>query len=339
MNDISIAVDAMGGDNAPRAICEGTLAALREMNDIRVTLCGREAEIRPFFEGADDIKDRLTILDAPDVISMHDAPMLAVRRKTESSMVKAMLEVKEGRCQAFVSAGSTGAVLAGGMTRVGRIRGIERPALATVFPGRRGLFMLIDCGANVDCQPKYLTQFGLMGKVYMENVLGMHDPAVGLVNIGAEDTKGNALSKETYQLMKAQSVYRFAGNVEARDIPLGEVQVVVCDGFDGNLILKYTEGLSSAMVGMLKEEMLSSLRTKLGAALVMPALKRFKGRLSAENVGGAPLLGVNGAIIKAHGNSNATAFKNAIRQARDMLKGRVTEEIQSGLQRLLPEEG
>ena len=181
--------------------------------------------------------------------------------------------------------------------------------------------------------------FGLMGKVYLENVLGMHDPAVGLVNIGAEDTKGNALSKETYQLMKAQSVYRFAGNVEARDIPLGEVQVVVCDGFDGNLILKYTEGLSSAMVGMLKEEMLSSLRTKLGAALVMPALKRFKGRLSAENVGGAPLLGVNGAIIKAHGNSNATAFKNAIRQARDMLKGRVTEEIQSGLQRLLPEEG
>lgn len=334
-----IAVDAMGGDNAPRAVCEGALQALREMPEIGVRLYGRENEIRACLGEYENVKDRLEIVHAEEVIDMHESPMMAVRKKTDSSLVKAMLAVKNGEAQAFVSAGSTGAVLAGGMTRVGRIRGIERPALATVFPGRRGLFMLIDCGANVDCQPKYLTQFGLMGKVYMENVLGMHDPAVGLVNIGAEDTKGNALSKETYQLMKAQSVYRFAGNVEARDIPLGEVQVVVCDGFDGNLILKYTEGLSSAMVGMLKEEMLSSLRTKLGAALVMPALKRFKGRLSAENVGGAPLLGVNGAIIKAHGNSNATAFKNAIRQARDMLKGRVTEEIQSGLQRLLPEEG
>ena len=287
----------------------------------------------------DDVKDRLEVVHAEDVIDMHEAPVLAVRRKSESSMVKAMLAVKSGEAQAFVSAGSTGALLAGGMLRVGRIRGIERPALATVFPGRRGLFMLIDCGANVDCQPQYLAQFGLMGKVYMEKVLGMRDPAVGLVNIGAEESKGNALSKKTYELMSAQSAYRFAGNIEARDILLGEVQVVVCDGFDGNLILKYTEGLASAMMGMMKEEMLSSLRTKVGAMLVKPALRRFKNRLSAEEVGGAPLLGVQCAMVKAHGNSNARAFKNAIRQARDMLEGRVTDEIRHGLARLMPEEG
>ena len=197
MPDWIIAVDAMGGDNAPRAVCEGALQALREMPEISVRLYGRENEIRACLGEYGDVKDRLEIVHAEEVIDMHESPMMAVRKKTDSSLVKAMLAVKNGEAQAFVSAGSTGAVLAGGMTRVGRIRGIERPALATVFPGRRGLFMLIDCGANVDCQPKYLTQFGLMGKVYMENVLGMHDPAVGLVNIGAEDTKGNALSKET----------------------------------------------------------------------------------------------------------------------------------------------
>lgn len=339
MSNWIIAVDAMGGDNAPKAVCEGTLQALREMPELSVRLYGREDEVRACLGDCEDVKSRLEIVHADEVIDMHESPMMAVRRKTESSMVKAMLAVKSGEAQAFVSAGSTGAVLAGGMTRVGRIRGMERPALATVFPGRHGLFMLIDCGANVDCQPRYLAQFGLMGKVYMEKVLGMKDPAVGLVNIGAEETKGNALSKETYQLMRAQDVYRFVGNVEARDVPLGDVQVVVCDGFDGNLLLKYTEGLSSAMVGMLKEEMYSSQRTKLGALLMMPALKRFKGRLSAEEVGGAPLLGVNGAMIKAHGNSNARAFKNAIRQARDMLEGRVTEEITEGLSRLTPEEG
>lgn len=339
MPDWIIAVDAMGGDNAPKAVCEGALLALREMPEIGVRLYGRESDVRACLGVYDDVKDRLEVVHAEEVIDMHEAPVLAVRRKSESSMVKAMLAVKSGEAQAFVSAGSTGALLAGGMLRVGRIRGIERPALATVFPGRRGLFMLIDCGANVDCQPQYLAQFGLMGKVYMEKVQGMRDPAVGLVNIGAEESKGNALSKKTYELMSGQSAYRFAGNIEARDIPLGEVQVVVCDGFDGNLILKYTEGLASAMMGMMKEEMLSSLRTKVGAMLVKPALRRFKNRLSAEEVGGAPLLGVQCAMVKAHGNSNARAFKNAIRQARDMLEGRVTDEIRDGLARLMPEEG
>ena len=197
MPDWIIAVDAMGGDNAPRAVCEGALQALREMPEISVRLYGRENEIRACLGEYGDVKDRLEIVHAEEVIDMHESPMMAVRKKTDSSLVKAMLAVKNGEAQAFVSAGSTGAVLAGGMTRVGRIRGIERPALATVFPGRRGLFMLIDCGANVDCQPKYLTQFGLMGKVYMENVLGMHDPAVGLVmnvRLGDHVAAGDSLA-------------------------------------------------------------------------------------------------------------------------------------------------
>ena len=283
MNDISIAVDAMGGDNAPRAICEGTLKALREMNDIRVTLCGRQAEIRPFFEGADDIKDRLTLLDAPDVITMHDAPMLAVRRKTESSMVKAMLEVKEGRCQAFVSAGSTGAVLAGGILRVGRIRGIERPALAPVLPGRKKPFLLIDCGANVDCRAEYLNQFGLMGTIYMEKIVGAKEPCAGLVNIGTEAEKGCQMVKDAYKLMSGQSVYRFYGNLEARDVPLGEADVAVCDGFVGNVILKYTEGLAGTLTGMLKDTIMESgLRGKLGGLLLKPALRVFKSKMNYE---------------------------------------------------------
>lgn len=339
MNDISIAVDAMGGDNAPRAICEGTLAALREMSDIRVTLCGREAEIRPFFEGADDIKDRLTLLDAPDVITMHDAPMLAVRRKTESSMVKAMLEVKEGRCQAFVSAGSTGAVLAGGILRVGRIRGIERPALAPVLPGRKKPFLLIDSGANVDCRAEYLNQFGLMGTIYMEKIVGAKEPKAGLVNIGTEAEKGCQMVKDAYKLMSGQSVYRFYGNLEARDVPLGEADVAVCDGFVGNVILKYTEGLAGTLTGMLKDTIMESgLRGKLGGLLLKPALRAFKSKMNYEEHGGAPLLGVNAAMVKAHGSSSALAFKNAIRQARLMVETDVTGTIRRELEKLAPAE-
>jgi len=339
MQKYTIAVDAMGGDNAPHAIVEGCLDALREMNDIAVILCGPEEQLRPLLKDAGNLMDRITVINAPDVISMHEAPMMAVRKKVDSSMVRAMLEVKSGNAQAFVSAGSTGAVLAGGMIRIGRIRGIDRPALAPIIPGKNRPFLLIDSGANVDCQAEYLVQFGMMGSIYMEKVMGVKNPTVGLVNIGVEEEKGNQMSKKAFGLMKEQKVFNFAGNVEAREIPTGDVDVIACDGFDGNIILKYTEGLASALTGVLKEELLGGgLKEKIGALLIKPALKRFKGRLDADEHGGAPLLGVNAPMIKAHGSSNARAIKNAIRQARTMVQGDVTGKIRDAVEKLMPEE-
>lgn len=338
MQTITIAVDAMGGDHAPQSIVEGSLQALREMPDINITLCGPEEIIRPLLNETDVPADRIKIVNAPDVISMHEAPMLAVRKKTDSSMVRAMLELKSGEAQAFVSAGSTGAVLAGGMIRIGRIRGIDRPALAPVLPGRNKPFLLIDSGANVDCQAEYLVQFGMMGAVYMEKVLGVKDPSVGLVNIGAEDEKGNQTTKKAFSLMKEQQSFRFVGNVEAREIPTGNVDVITCDGFDGNIILKYTEGLASTLTGMLKEELMGGgLKEKIGGMLIKSAIRRFKGRMDSDEHGGAPLLGVNGAMVKAHGSSNARAFKNAIRQARSMVVGDVTGKIREEIERLTPD--
>ena len=330
-----IAVDAMGGDNAPDAIVAGAVQAVREFEDIKVLLAGPEARIRALIADAKDVADRIGILPADEVITMEEAPMMAVRRKVNSSMVQAMLAVREKRAGAVVSAGSTGAVLACGMLRIGRIRGIERPALAPVIPGAKKPFLLIDSGANVDCQPKYLNQFGLMGSVYMRSVMGVQDPAVGLVNIGAEEEKGNRLTKETYQLMKAQKSYRFVGNAEARDIPGGDFDVVVADGFDGNIILKYTEGIVKALLGMLKEGLMASTVTKIGAALSKPAFRDLKRKLDYNAYGGAPMLGVEGAVVKAHGSSGDEAIKNAIRQAREMLAGNVVEKIREGLEGLI----
>ena len=335
MANIRIALDAMGGDNAPDAICEGALLALKEFSDISIQLYGPEALLRQKTASADaSIKNRLEIIDAPDVIDMHDAPMLAVRKKTESSMVKAAVAVREGRADAFVSAGSTGAVLACGMLRVGRIKGIERPALAVVYPGAEKPFLLLDSGANVDCQSKWLVHFGLMGAAYMRALFDIADPEVKLANIGLEDTKGNKMTLETYGMMSKQKAFNFAGNIEAREVPYGRADVVVCDGFDGNIIVKLTEGLASAMFGLMKVDMLSSLRGKIGALLVKPSLKKFKGRLDSEQHGGAPLLGVNGAMVKAHGNSTGLAIKNAVRQARKMVQGDVVTRIQQGVEEL-----
>ena len=331
MKEHIIALDAMGGDNAPEAIVAGGVAALRNYPDIRLLLAGPEARLNELLAGAADVRDRIGILPADEVISMEEAPMLAVRRKVNSSLVQAMLAVRDGRAGAVVSAGSTGAVLAGGMLRIGRIPGIERPALAPILPGAKKPFLLIDCGANVDCQPKYLTQFGLMGSVYMKSVMGVEDPAVGLVNIGTEEEKGNKLAKETFQMMKAQSSYRFAGNCEAREIPSGAFDVVVTDGFVGNVILKYTEGIVGTVTGMLKRHMLESKRTKLGAALAKPAFRAFKKDMDYNSVGGAPMLGVQGAVVKAHGSSGETAIMNAVRQAREMLAGDVVGRISEGL--------
>lgn len=330
MSKYVIALDAMGGDHAPDAIVEGALRAIQKYDDIDILLAGPEDRLRSLLASV-DTKGRVEILNATEVIGMDESPMMAVRKKKDASMVVAMNAVREGRAGAVVSAGSTGAVLACGMFKVGRIPGIERPALAPVLPGLKKNFMLIDSGANVDCQSRYLLQFGLMGSVYMKNVLDVKEPQVGLVNIGAESEKGNKLTKETYELMQVQRSYCFAGNCEARDIFTGDFDVAVADGFDGNIILKHTEGLSKAIFTMLKQELMASLPTKLGAMLAKPAFRRIKRRMDYNAVGGAPLLGVNGAVVKAHGSSGGEAIENAIMQARRMLVGDVVGKIREGL--------
>lgn len=334
MSRYVIALDAMGGDHAPDAIVEGAIRSLRKYKDIEILLVGPQEKLESCIAGADDVRKRVQILNATQVISMDEAPMLAVRAKKDSSLVVAMNAVREGRAGAVVSAGSTGAVLAGGMFKIGRIKGVERPALAPVLPGLKKNFMLIDSGANVDCQPKYLLQFGLMGSAYMKYVMDVQDPQVGLVNIGAEAEKGNKLVKETYALMQDQSGYSFAGNCEARELFTGDFDVAVADGFAGNVILKHTEGLSKALFTMIKQELMSSVGTKLGAMLAKPAFRRVKRRMDYNAVGGAPLLGVEGAVVKAHGSSGPEAIENAVRQARRMLEGDVVGKIREGLKAL-----
>ncbi len=332
MSQYRIALDAMGGDRAPEAIVDGALRALRRFPDIDILLAGPRERIEALLNDAGELRRRVEVLPAQQVIGMDESPMLAVRQKKDASMVVAMNAVREGAAGAVVSAGSTGAILACGMFRVGRISGVERPAIGVVLPGIRKNTLLMDSGANVDCQPKYLLQFGLMGSIYMRGVEGVDEPRVGLVNIGVEAEKGNRLVKETYELMSAQKLYHFAGNCEARDIFTGDFDVAVTDGFDGNLILKHTEGLAKALFGMMKEEInRAALPVKIGGALVKPVLSKIKGKLDYNVVGGAPLLGVNGAVVKAHGSSGPEAIENAIAQARRMLEGNVVEKIRDGM--------
>ncbi|MCQ2437454.1 MAG: phosphate acyltransferase PlsX [Clostridia bacterium] len=329
-----VALDAMGGDKGPEEVAEGAVRAVRKYKDVKVLLAGDINRLKPVVDAAADVADRLEIIPTTQVIEMDEAPAIAVHRKTDSSLVRAMLAVREKRAGAVVSAGSTGAVLMAGMTRLGRIRGIDRAALAPVVPGSERPWLLIDSGAHVDCQPRYLTQFGLTGRVYMREVMGVENPKVGLANIGAEEEKGNKLAKEAHQMMRMLDVYNFVGNCEARDIPTGACDVVVADGFSGNIILKYTEGMASAMTSMLKKNMMKSLRTKIGGMLSKPAFREFKNSLDFNVYGGAPLLGVDGAVIKAHGASGAQAIENAIRQARTMLANGVVEKIRAGLTNL-----
>ena len=289
--------------------------------------------IRPMLEkleGYAAVKERLELDDAPEVITNHESPVMGVRKKANSAVVKGMLAVRAGSCDGFVSAGSTGAVLAGGMFRLGRIPGIERPALAPLLPNGKGHFLLIDCGANVDCKPVYLAQFGLMGDAYMRGVMGMKEPRIGLVNIGAEAEKGNALVKETYPLME-QAPYHFIGNVEAREITHDQADVIVADGFSGNLILKFMEGMAGTLMGIIKQEMMADTRGKIAGLIAKPAFRRVKKVMDYTEVGGAPLLGVQGAVVKAHGSSNAHAFASAIGQCVKMIDGRVVQTIAEGV--------
>lgn len=329
-----IYLDAMGGDNAPSCTVAGALEALRADAELRLTLGGPAKELEALLTGAEDVKNRLTVDDAPEIITNHDAPVMAIRQKKNSAQVRGMLMVREGAADGFVSAGSTGATLAGGMFRLGRIEGVERPALAPLLPNGKGFFCLIDCGANVDCLPQYLPQFGIMGAAYLRAVRGIENPRVGLVNIGAEAEKGNALAKAAYPLMES-APFRFVGNIEGRDITADLADVVVCDGFSGNLILKFMEGVAGTLMSMIKREMMADLRGKIGGAIAKPAFRRVKKAMDYTEVGGAPLLGVKGVVVKAHGSSNAHAIACAIRQAALMARKGLVDAIEKDISKQL----
>lgn len=324
---VNVAVDAMGGDNAPVEIIKGAVEAIQENGNVKVFLVGREEVIKNELIKYKYNAEQLEVVHAPEVIDTAEPPVMAIRRKKESSIVKAMYMVKDGVCDALVSAGSTGAVLVGGQVIVGRIKGVERPPLAPLIPTETGVSLLVDCGANVDARPSHLVQFAKMGSVYMESVIGIKNPRVGIVNIGAEEEKGNALVKETFPLLKNCPEINFIGSVEARDISKGVADVVVCEAFVGNVILKMYEGVSASLIKKVKEGMMTSLRSKIGALLVKPALKKTLMTFSTEEYGGAPMLGLRGLVVKSHGSSKAAEIKNSILQCITFKEQNINEKI------------
>lgn len=330
-NFTCVAVDAMGGDNAPVEIVKGACDALNESKSIKVVLVGKEDVIRSELQKYSYDAERMEIVDATEVIETAEPPVLAIRKKKDSSIVKALHLVKEGKCDAFVSAGSSGAVLVGGQLIVGRIRGIERPPLAPLIPTDKGAALLIDCGANVDARPSHLVQFAKMGSIYMENVVGIKNPRVAIVNIGAEEEKGNALVKETFPLLKNCPEINFIGSIEARDIPAGHADVIVCEAFVGNVILKLYEGVGGTLLKRIKKTMMSSLKTKIGALLIKDALKTTLKDFDLSQYGGAPLLGCNGLVVKTHGSSKANEIKNSILQCVSFKEQKINEKIKDNV--------
>lgn len=328
---ITIAVDAMGGDNAPKEIVKGAVLAVQDKKDIKVILVGKEEVISDELGGYDYDKERIIIANAEDIISNNESPVLAIRRKKNSSIVVALNLVKNGEADAFVSAGSTGAVLAGGQLIIGRIKGIERPPLAPVIPTIAGASLLVDCGANVDARPSHLVQFAKMGSIYMENVLGIKNPRVAIVNIGAEEEKGNLLVKETFPLLKDLTDINFIGSIEARDIPYGHADVIVCEAFVGNVILKLYEGLGTALTKKIKEGLMSTRRSKIGALLSKSALKNTLKAFDYSQYGGAPLLGLKGLVVKTHGSSKSNEIRNSILQCVTFTEQKIREKIEENL--------
>lgn len=326
---VKVALDAMGGDNAPVAIVQGAVDAINTSKDIKVFLVGKEALVKEELAKYNYNAEQIEIVDATEVIEMAEPPVMAIRKKKDSSIVKALHLVKDGSCDAFVSAGSSGAVLVGGQLIVGRIKGVERPPLAPLIPTETGASLLIDCGANVDARPSHLVQFAKMGSVYMENVMGIKNPKVAIVNIGAEEEKGNALVKETFPLLKNTPEINFIGSIEARDIPKGYADVIVCEAFVGNVILKLYEGVGGTLIKKVKEGMMTSLRSKIGALLAKPALKACLKSFDLEEYGGAPLLGLKGLVVKTHGSSKAVEIKNTILQCQTFKEHNINEKIKN----------
>ncbi|EYE89303.1 phosphate acyltransferase [Fervidicella metallireducens AeB] len=329
---MKIVIDAMGGDNAPYEIVKGAIEASKEFKT-DIILVGDSNKIEEALNNYGLDKNNFEIVHTSEVITNEDSPTISIRRKKDSSMVVGMKLVKEGKADAFISAGNTGALLAGGLFVIGRIKGIDRPALTPVIPGKNGHFLLMDAGANAECKSINILQFALMGSIYSKKVLKKDNPSVGLVNIGAEEEKGTEFTKECFKLLR-ESTLNFKGNIEGRYIPDGDIDVVVCDGFTGNIILKLYEGVSQTIFKILKEEILSSFTTKLGGLLLKPVFSKFKKKFDYTEHGGAILLGIDGLVIKAHGSSNAKAIKNAIKQAILCIEGNVVNSIKSEIEHI-----
>ncbi len=326
-----VAVDAMGGDNAPGEIVKGAVEAVCSRDDIKVMLVGLEDAIGAELQKYTYPKEQIEVVHASEVIETAEPPVIAIRKKKDSSIVVALNLVKSGQADAFVSAGSSGAVLVGGQVLVGKIKGIERAPLAPLIPTKKGVSLLIDCGANVDARSSHLVQFARIGTIYMEHVVGVKNPRVAIVNIGAEEEKGNALVKETYPLLKECKDIHFIGSIEARDIPNGDADVIVCEAFVGNVILKLYEGLSSTLIGVIKQGLKSTLKSKIGAALALPALKNTLKSFDASEYGGAPLLGLKGLVVKTHGSAKAKEVKNSIIQCVSFKDQNINEKIQQNI--------
>ena len=336
-----IILDAMGGDHAPQAPVIGALQAAKDFG-AQIILVGRGEEILKVMrsQGYDDLPEGIEIAHADEVVDMHDDPANVIRKKKNSSMVLGLKMLADGMGDAFVSAGSTGALLSGATLLVKRVKGIRRAAMGPTMPNKNGgKTVILDCGANAECTPEFLLQFGLIGSIYAKKCLGIENPRIGLLNIGTEDTKGTPLQKEAYALLKEaddKGIINFVGNTEARDVPLGAVDVVVCDGFAGNVLLKSIEGTAMFMGGMVSRMFKKSILSKLAAALVMKDIKVFKKLLDYREIGGTPFLGIRKPVIKAHGSSDALAFRNAVRQA--METPDISAELEAGLQLLSDKE-
>lgn len=328
---IRIAVDAMGGDNAPEELVAGAVEAVKERSEIKVLLIGQKDAVNQELSKYTYNKEQIEVIHASEVISTEEPPVNAVRKKKDSSLVVGMNMVRKGEADAIVSAGSTGAILVGGQVLVGRIKGVERPPLAVLIPTDKGVSLLLDGGANVDARPSHLVQFAKMGSIYMEHAMGVKEPRVAIVNIGAEEEKGNALVKETFPLLKECSDINFTGSIEAREIPHGGADVIVAEAFVGNVILKLYEGVGAALLSKVKEGMMTSLRSKIGALLIKPALKATLKSFDASQYGGAPLLGLKGLVVKTHGSSKRTEVKNSIIQCLTFTEQGVNAKIQESL--------
>ncbi len=331
MEKVVIALDAMGGDYAPEQTVKGAVEAVNSSDEIRVILVGKQDMIAKELEKYEYAKEDIEVVHASEIIDMGDVPTVAIKDKKDSSLVVAMRLVREGKADALVSAGSTGAVLVGGQLVVGRLKGIKRPPLAPFIPTTKGFSLLIDCGANVDARPEHLVQFAQMGSIYYENVMGKKNPTVALLNIGTEEEKGNQLVKDTKPLMKECKNINYIGSVEARELVSGAADVIVCEAFVGNVVLKFFEGLALTLFGSLKEGLMSSTRTKLGALLVKPALKGLKNQFDTSSQGGAPLLGLKGLVVKAHGNSGSKEIEIALKQCISFKKQKINEKIKESI--------
>lgn len=333
---INIILDAYGGDNGPRAVIDGAIEAMRLRNDIKVTLCGDKNELEEMIRST-RASHRFNIIHSESVIDGHDDPTWAVKHKADSSMMKGLKALSEGEGDAFISAGNTGALFSGATLIVKRLKGVKRGALAPLIPAKDRPFMLIDSGANVVCTPQMLLQFGVMGSVYMKSVRGIPSPKVGLLNVGAEDTKGTELQLEAYKLLKEADI-NFIGNVEGRDVPMSVADVVVTDGFTGNVALKIYEGLAAVLMSSIKEVFMSSTKTKLGAMMLKDSMSSFKKKYDYKEVGGTTFLGLRKPVFKTHGSSDARTFCSTIISAYDYVKANVTEEIKRGIDLLKDEQ-